>query len=896
MEKKKILVVDNNPVIIKLMTSFLTEEGHEVVGAKDAFDALDILRKFTPEIIYLDLVMPKIGGDTLCKIFRTIPLLANCYIAIVSAAVIEQDIDLLEIGADAYIAKGPFSMMRVHILATIAESAAPRHVPASPKIRGIENLHSRQITTELLSQNKHLQIILESISQGIVAITDIRVFYANPAALFLLQVDLETLLGAYLDKILDASTWGKLAPLIEARADMVSNENKTVLKIHDRYIIPQCLTMQEDRRNQVVLLMDVTERERADEELKNSLSLLSASLESTADGILIVDRQGKISRWNQKFAEMWKIPHEVLSSGDDEKTTNSILTQLADPVQFRVRVKELYKHPEKSSFDQIEFVDGRVFEHYSQPQRIEDTIVGRVWSFRDITARKQAEYELRESEDKFRLTFNSSPDAVNVNRLNDGLYVDINESFTRATGFTREDVIGKTSLEIDLWGDPADRKRLVQGLRERGIFENLEAQFRKKDGSLVTGLMSARMISLKGVPHIVSITRDITERKKHEQEQLKIEKLESLGILAGGIAHDFNNILTGIMGNISLAKVFLDTAHKSYKPLAEAERAAVRAGELAHQLLTFARGGEPIKKVVSPQYLVNEAVSFVLRGSNVKGTTDVPDYIHAFEVDEGQISQVFHNIIINATQAMPGGGTLTVTARNETLADNNSFSLPPGMYIRLTFADQGCGIAEDTLKRIFDPYFTTKTAGIGLGLASVHSIVSKHGGHIGACSVIGKGTTFTIHLPSIGKIYTEYQAHVAMQASGEQKGGAILVMDDDETIRDIASSILTYLGYEVTTCANGEDAIELYKNSMASGSPFLTVIMDLTIPGGLGGKQAAEQILSMFPKACLIVSSGYSNDPIMSNYQEYGFSAAIAKPYNIDEVEQVLGTLFTSLM
>ncbi len=436
-----------------------------------------------------------------------------------------------------------------------------------------------------------------------------------------------------------------------------------------------------------------------------------------------------------------------------------------------------------------------------------------------------------------------------------------------------------------------DRQRLLQGLREQGFFENLEAQFRKKDGSLLTGLMSARVISIKGEPHIISITRDITDRKKHEKEQLKIEKLESLGILAGGIAHDFNNILTGIMGNISLAKVFLDTAQKSYKPLAEAEKATVRAGELAHQLLTFARGGEPIKKVVSPRHLVNEAVSFVLRGSNVKGNVDIPDSIHAIEADEGQMSQVFHNLIINATQAMPGGGTLTVIAQNEMLADNNSFNLPSGTYIRLTFSDQGCGIEEDTLKRIFDPYFTTKAAGIGLGLASVHSIVSRHGGHIGAHSVIEKGTTFTIYLPSIGKEYTEYQADVAIQVTGKHQDGSVLVMDDDELIRDIASSILTHLGYEVTTCASGEEAIEIYKTSMESGTPFLAIIMDLTIPGGLGGKEAAEQILSLFPKACLIVSSGYSNDPIMSNYKDYGFSGAIAKPYNMLEVENVLNSL-----
>ncbi len=495
---------------------------------------------------------------------------------------------------------------------------------------------------------------------------------------------------------------------------------------------------------------------------------------------------------------------------------------------------------------------------------------------------------LRESEDKFRTIFDFNPDAVTISRLDDGCYVDINRGFTQITGFCRDEVIGKTVLELNLWCDPADRSILVQGLREKGFYQNIETQFRLKDGSIITALISARLISLKGVTHLLSVARDITELKKFEYEKLKFEKLESLGVLAGGIAHDFNNILTGIMGNISFAKVFLDTTHKSSKLLAEAEKAAVRAGELAHQLLTFARGGQPIKHVVSLKHLIDEALSFTLRGSNVKGIVDIPESIHAFEADGGQMTQVFHNIIINATQAMPGGGVLTVSARNE-LLNENAFSLPPGPYLRLTFIDQGCGIPTDDLKKIFDPYFTTKSTGTGMGLSSVHSIVHRHGGHIQAASTVGKGTIFTIYLPSMGKTSAHYHQETSGQPAGQHIGGSILIMDDEEMVTKVASSMLAYLGYKVTTCSDGEETIERYTASMDSDTPFLAVIMDLTIPGGVGGKQAAEQILSHFPNACLIVSSGYSNDPIMSNYRDYGFSGAIAKPYNIQKFKEALG-------
>ncbi|MDD2367614.1 MAG: LytS/YhcK type 5TM receptor domain-containing protein [Desulfuromonadaceae bacterium] len=394
---------------------------------------------------------------------------------------------------------------------------------------------------------------------------------------------------------------------------------------------------------------------------------------------------------------------------------------------------------------------------------------------------------------------------------------------------------------------------------------------------------------------LAGYTIDITDRKMHEKEQLKIEKLESLGILAGGIAHDFNNILTGVIGNISFAQRFIDSTHKSYKPLIEADKASVRAGELAHQLLTFARGGEPVKKVVSVQHIVNETVSLALHGSNVKGVVDVSSDIHAIEADEGQLSQVLHNLIINATQAMPAGGELKIFAENVSLDIGNSVSLHSGSYIRLSIVDKGCGIPEKIIKNIFDPYFTTKAAGNGLGLASVQSIIIRHGGQITVTSVVDKGTTFTIYLPSIGETYLQHENDSKKLAEVNHKGASILVMDDEEMIRDMTSGMLEFMEYKPVVCENGDEAVKEFTAARDSGNPFSAVIMDLTIPGGMGGREAAARILSIDPKACLIVSSGYSNDTIMSDYGAYGFSAAISKPYKIDDLGKLLSLLLSKV-
>lgn len=439
---------------------------------------------------------------------------------------------------------------------------------------------------------------------------------------------------------------------------------------------------------------------------------------------------------------------------------------------------------------------------------------------------------------------------------------------------------------------PVEEMPIIRGMYGESVTVDDLLVVRPDGTEKLLEIVGAPVLDGNGVPWASLVCfQDITDRKQHEKENLKIEKLESLGILAGGIAHDFNNILTGILGNISFALRLIEPDHKAYKRLSEAEQASGRAGELSHQLLTFAKGGEPVKKLVSLQKLLQESVSLVLSGSNVKGIIDIADSLPLVKADEGQISQVFNNIIINATQAMPGGGNLAISAGPEQVGASDIITVPAGSYVKIAFSDEGCGISDDYLNRIFDPYFTTKSAGNGLGLASAHSIVTRHGGTITVASTVGYGSTFIVYLPSAAETAINNHDVTPVHQPDDQPGGSILVMDDEQSIRELTAEVLEYLGYQVKTVPDGSAAVALYEAALDEGTPFSAVLLDLTIPGGMGGKEAAQKILAINPHACLIVASGYSNDQIMSSYASFGFSGAIAKPFRMDEIEQLLRSL-----
>ncbi|MDY0042280.1 MAG: ATP-binding protein, partial [Desulforhabdus sp.] len=392
---------------------------------------------------------------------------------------------------------------------------------------------------------------------------------------------------------------------------------------------------------------------------------------------------------------------------------------------------------------------------------------------------------------------------------------------------------------------------------------------------------------------IVHSAKDVTEKIKIEEELTKAQKLESVGLLAGGIAHDFNNILTTILGNVNLAKMQIGSNEQASSRLEEAEKACRRAKDLTHQLLTFSKGGAPIKKAAAMADLVRESSSFALMGSKVRCSYHISRDLWPVEIDAGQMSQVINNLIINACQAMPNGGEIEISLKNIVLEQPEHGNSETGRYVRLILSDQGIGIPRENLAKIFDPYFTTKPGGSGLGLSMAYSIIKRHDGIIAVDSKPDVGTTFYIDLPASDKSPVKETEKGDSYALNSGKG-KILVMDDEEPIRDLVGQMLNLLGYDVTSARDGNEAIAIYSEASLAGKPFDAIIMDLTIPGGMGGKEALEKLRQVDPEIKAIVSSGYHTDPIMSSFRQYGFSGVIAKPYSLKDLGETLQNVLES--
>jgi signal transduction histidine kinase len=428
---------------------------------------------------------------------------------------------------------------------------------------------------------------------------------------------------------------------------------------------------------------------------------------------------------------------------------------------------------------------------------------------------------------------------------------------------------------------------LWQAVKPKGS-ATVELQQRHKDGSTRPVELSVTYINVAGKESTTIFIRDLTERKNaeerrrlHEQQMQHLQRLESLGVLAGGIAHDFNNLLTIILGNISVARMDGAGGTDSDALLAEAEKASLKAQGLTAQLSIFSKGGKPVKSAVEIGKVIRESVSQVLHDQNVKCDCWLPTDLPPVNADAGQLAQVFNNLLVNACQASAEDGHIAIRAESRSFSQADKPLLAPGNYIEITVKDNGCGIPAEDLPKIFDPYFTTKKTGTGLGLAVVHSVIRHHHGAVSVDSQPGAGTTFTLLLPALGRWLPAASPPVP---PGKPAGQRILIMDDETMICRVLSKMLSKLGYHVETAADGDAAVRMYQQAAAQQQPFDLLIMDLTVPGGMGGKETIQKLKQINPQVRSIVSSGYCDDPILANHQAYGFSGVILKPYAHDQV------------
>ncbi|MBL0226018.1 MAG: PAS domain S-box protein [Geobacteraceae bacterium] len=747
------------------------------------------------------------------------------------------------------------------------------------------------------SENKYRELVENANSIILKWDNDGRVIYFNEFA--------ERFFGFSGSEIIGQSLIGTIVPDTESSgrdlAEMIrnicrnpeayiNNENENIRKNGERVWISwnnHALVDADGSKAGILSVgQDITERKRIESELQLSEQRFRSFVENANDVVFALTPGGDFCyvspNWTEAFGysldETIGKPFAPFVHDDDAPGCFEFLQRVLETgekqsgIEYRVRCK-----------------DGRYQWYTANASAVNDPYTGKgtlIGIGRDITEHKHYEEILRQSEEKFSTIFHASPDAIILSRLHDGMMLDVNESFARITGFTTDEVIGRTSVEIGVWNDINDRDKLAAVVKRHGEIKNFEALFKTKNGSKLLAQLSARTIQLDGNPCLLIIIRDITDRDYILSERLKVQKLESISVLAGGIAHNFNNVLTGIIGYISYARKNLDDTNKVSDILAAAEKSSYRAAGLARQLLTFSHGASTPHESVPVDTLVEESVSLFLSGSNVKGTITCNSH-QVISADSQEINQAFNNIVLNALHAMPDGGTLTVLVDRMTLQENNIYSLPSGDYAKIVFKDSGCGIAQDDLNKVFDPYFSTKDTGTGLGLSTTHSIISKHTGHIDITSEVGTGTTVTILLPA------EDEKQVDVVASGEQSHNdqaeiSVLVMDDEELIRNLTEELLKERGFTVVTCRNGEEACARYREFMAAGKGFSIVILDLYVTDGTGGEETARRILDLDPAACLVASSGYAADQAIVAYETLGFSGSIAKPYTTGELVRTI--------
>ena len=626
--------------------------------------------------------------------------------------------------------------------------------------------------------------------------------------------------------------------------------------------------------------------EKKEEEIFEQLQLFRALMDNIPDPVYYKDTKGLYLGYNKAFQDYFSLDHDsyvgrtVFDLPISRK--EAMLHHKADVELIQLSGTKTYEAPVTISDNSVR----HMISKKAAFKKADGTIGGIVGIITDITRLKRAEEALEESKAIFIDLSGASFETILF--IENGLIIDVNKRFYEMFGYNDNEGIGKKVIDLVA----PEARTLSNGIVDSQNGETHKTIGLKKDGIMFPIEVRQRKLQLGKRDVEMLIVRELTEQKNREEEFLKSKNMQSVGTLAAGIAHDFNNLLMAIVGNISLAKMSMSKDEKITEFLNEAERIVFMGKNLTQQLLTFSHSGELVRKIVFMGRMIRDVTDKILKGSSVRPRYIIPMDLLPVEVDEDQMRQVIRNMVMNAKEAMPSGGTIVISCENVSITPQDKLPLIKEDHIKISIHDEGIGIPEENISKIFDPYFTTKgmgsQKGVGLGLAICYSIVRKHNGYILIDSVPDKGSTFQIFLPATKKDIID----VCIEEEGiSRRKGRVLVMDDEEMILKIAKELLQLMDYEVTIAQNGEETIGFYRQAMELRKPFDAVILDLAIPDGMGGKEVMRELIAIDPHVKAIISSGYVNDPVMKNFREYGFLDMLTKPYETNELDAKLRTI-----
>jgi len=909
----RILIADDEWVTRVEIEEMLTDLGYEVVGqAETGAEAIDMVRSLEPDLIVMDVMMPgEMNGIDAARVIKA--ELGTPIIFITGYGDPEYIEAAKEIAPFGYVMK-PFDEKEIHASVEIALSKRELELKLMQAHEGLERANlilqeeiasrkkterelreSEKLYRDIFEKNKAIKWVLDP-STG-------KIIDANSAACEFYQYSYEEMTNLYL---WDINLMGETE--MKKFLASAASEEQTEFTFKHRKASGEICTVQiytgtlETGGKKLLhsIIIDITDRIRADEALRESHKRLDFALQGGELGMWDWNPQDGAVVYNDLWAQMLEYrPDEVEPTVDFFKQhvhpedLSAVLDRLNGHVEGRLPVYESEHRLCTKSGNYFWVLDrGRIVERDKdgRPVRVTGIIA-------DITKRKQAEEALRKSEERFRNLYDDAPVGYFEYDLR-GNITRVNRTELKILGYSAEEMIGQPCWKFIV--DEAAREQILAKLAgTRPPAVGLERTYRRKDGTTFPVLFKDRLLTDEN-GHITGIRtaiQDITERKRLEFQLQQSLRMEAIGTLTGGIAHDYNNLMSIVMGNLSLAIEEAEPGSFLADFLDEANTASHKVRNLTHELMSLSRGGAPVKELGSLDELLKTALDMMPADRGISLNESVSQDLWHVLHDPYKIGAVFRNVVTNAVEAMPEGGTLNITAENLRIDDKGQYPglpLNPGNYVHISFQDQGVGIPEEQLDKIFDPYFSTKEMGVqkgmGLGLATAYALVKSHGGHVAVDSTVGVGTTVNIYLPA--EKHVNQADDITTSADNTASPvKRVLVMDDEEMLRNLAEKMLEKLGYAVETAKDGMEAIEFYKKQKDLGQPFDAVILDLTIKGGMGGEQTIQELLKINPDVKAIVCSGYFNDPVMSNFEKYGFMGALAKPYEKKALKKTLERL-----